>query len=371
LFQEYLLNNGVKENQIQSINLENPDFKSLLNWETLYNHINQKLLPDKKNYIFIDEIQNVEYFQKAADGLFIKKNVDLYLTGSNSQILSGKWATLLSGRYIEIQMLPLSFKEYISAFEDKTDIAAKYASYLETGAFPYLLQLSGDRKQRDDYLRGIYNTIILKDIVEYKKIADVGRLERVVRFMADNIGNLTSIKNVSDAIFADVSSAKEKRIYPQTIETYIDALIDGFIFYKVPRFDIKGKQYLKINDKYYITDIGLRYFLLGSQTNDFGQILENIAYLELLRRGYRIYVGKIGDKEVDFVADSYKGLEYYQVSLTILDKNTLKRELAPLEAIKDHNPKFLLTTDYLPNTSYNGIKHINVFDWLLGSDEVG
>jgi predicted AAA+ superfamily ATPase len=359
LYQAELLKNEVSKNQIQSINLEDTAYSELFDWKKLYDYINKRLVSNKKNYIFIDEIQNVADFEKAADGLFIKKNVDLYLTGSNSKMQSGEWATLLSGRYIEIHMMPLSFKEYHSvAFTG--NIEDTFRNYLENSSFPYALQLDGDRKQIRDYLGGIYNTIVLKDVVENKKIRDVSRLESVIKFMSDNIGNLTSIKKISDTMISDGI-----KMLPLTIENYLDAFRESYILYKASRYDVKGKKLLQTLGKYYLVDIGLRYYLLGNKKADRGHILENIVYLELLRRGYEVYIGKVADKEVDFVVESADGIEYYQVADTVADTKTLERELMPLNAIKDHNPKFLLTRDFEPKTSHNGIKQINIFDWLL------
>ncbi|MDR0822654.1 MAG: ATP-binding protein, partial [Endomicrobium sp.] len=279
LYQDYLLKNGIMPNQIRNINLEDADYRQLLNWENLHDNISKNLLPDKMNYIFLDEIQNVADFQRAADSLFIKKNVDLYLTGSNARMLSGEIATLLSGRYIEIQMLPLSFKEYLSACSDKSNLPEKFKNYLSNSGFPYTLEFNGNRKEINRYLGGIYNTILLKDIVSYKKISDISRLESVIHFMFSNIGNETSINNIRNTMKSD-----GKIIEGQTIENYLDCLIDSFVLYRANRFDIKGKQYLKTNEKYYLVDIGLRNFLLGRENRDEGHILENIVYLELLRR---------------------------------------------------------------------------------------
>jgi predicted AAA+ superfamily ATPase len=359
LYQTELIKSGVHNTQIHSINLEDPAYAELLDWQKLYDYLNERLIPEKQNYIFIDEIQNVTDFEKAADGLFIKKNVDLYLTGSNSKMQSGQWATLLSGRYVEIHMLPLSFKEYHSvAFTG--NIEDTFRNYLENSSFPYSLQLGGDKKQIRDYLGGIYNTIVLKDVVENKKIRDISRLENVIKFISDNVGNLTTIKKISDTMTSDGI-----KILPLTIENYLDAFRNSYILYKISRYDVKGKKLLQTLDKYYLVDIGLRYYLLGDRKADRGHILENIVYLELLRRGYKIYIGKVADKEVDFVVEGVDGTEYYQVADSIADEKNLERELAPLNAIKDHNPKFILTRDFDPKTSHNGIKQLNIFDWLL------
>jgi predicted AAA+ superfamily ATPase len=372
LYQSELLRHGVKPEQIQSINLEEPDYRELLDWEKLYDSINAKLIKNRQNYIFLDEIQNVKDFQRAADGLFIKKNVDLYLTGSNSKMQSGEWATLLSGRYVEIHIFPLSFKEYISAaVTTATSHDKSFANYLEYGSFPFVFNFrnssdnayaSGawDRASIRDYLSGIYSTIVLKDIVENKNIKEAGRLERVIKFMAASVGSETSIKRISDMLVSDGI-----KIQPLTVESYLDAFRDSYILYKADRYDIKGRKLLKTLNKYYMVDMGLRRLLLGSNAVDRGHILENIVYLELLRRGCKVFIGKVDEKEVDFVAEGPDGTEYYQVSETVRGKETLARELAPFLSIRDHNPKFLLTLDYEPQTSHNGIKQINVLDWLL------
>ena len=359
LYQEYLLSNGVSKEQIIRINLEDYKFSNIKTCDDLYNFINLKLLKDKMNYVFIDQVQKIDDFQKAVDGLYIKKNVDLYITGSNSKLLSGELATLLSGRYVEIKMLPLSFKEYIS-YVGETDIERKYVNYITNSSFPYTLKLNSEKEIRM-YLDGLYNTVIVNDIAERKEISDIGMLKDVVKFMFDNIGNLCSSTNV-----ANTMTSNGRKISVPTVEKYLEALVESFVLYKVPRYDIKGKNYLTIGAKYYLSDVGLRYYLLGNKNKDEGNILKNVVYLELLRRGYNIYVGKNDDNEVDFVAINEKGEEYYQVSLTVKDEKTLERELKPLNNINDHNPKYLLTTDFTPYTLHNGIKQINVFDWLLG-----
>ena len=359
IFQDYLLKNNIKKNQIISINFENPDFEDLKDYKSLYKYIEKHLLKDKKNYVFLDEIQNVKDYQKAVDGLYIKENVDLYITGSNAYFLSGELATLLSGRYVEIEMLPLSFKEYLSALPEKTNLPEKYKNYLVKSSFPYTLELE-DENQIRTYLDGIYNSVILKDVIARKNISDVNVLESVVKYMFDNIGNITSVKKISDAL-----TSAGRKISNHTVENYLSALTDSFILYKAGRYDVKGKQYLQTNEKYYLVDIGLRYFLLGSKKADMGRILENIIYLELLRRGYEVYIGKVGTLEVDFVAVKNGDVEYYQVAQTVMHPETLKRELKPLDSIKDHNPKCLLTLDNEPYSSHKGIKQIYALDWLL------
>lgn len=359
LFQDYLLENGIDSTQIIQINLEDGDYRNIRTSEALYNYINEKIITDKINYVFLDEVQQVENFQEAVDWFYVKKNVDLYITGSNAYLLSGELSTLLSGRYVEIKMLPLSFKEYVSAFPENRNTAELYMNYLTNSSFPGTLELTRKQDIRT-YLEGIYNTVLFKDIITRKKISDPAMLESIIAFMFDNIGNLCSSTKIANAM----TSAGRKISVP-TVESYLSALTDSYILYKVGRYDIKGKQYLMTGFKYYVADIGLRYFLLGTKPTDIGHILENIVYLELLRRGYEVYIGKTGDAEVDFIAINSEGQEYYQVAQTVMDESTLKRELSLLDSIKDHNPKYLLTMDYMPLTSYNGIKQINVLEWLL------
>lgn len=360
IFKDYLLKNGIEKEQIIMINFEDADFENLLDRKILYNYLKEKLLPQKMNYIFLDEIQNVNEFQKVVDSLYIRDNVDIYITGSNAYLLSGEIATLLSGRYVEIKMLPLSFTEYISYFPDKTDINRRYRDYLVNSSFPYALELKGNKALINDYLRGIYNTVVLKDIVARRNISDVFMLESVIRFMFDNIGSIVSIKKISDTM-----TSQGRKISTHTVENYLSALCDSYILNKVSRFDIKGKQYLKTGEKYYITDIGLRYMLLGTKVTDYGHILENVVYLELLRRGYEVFIGKVAQTEVDFIATKSGNTEYYQVALSVSNSQTLERELRPLDSISDHNPKYVLTMDEVPEISYKGIKQINAIDWLL------
>lgn len=359
LYQSYLKENGVEEEQIITVNLEDGDYRGIRTSEKLYQYVESKLVKSNKNYVFLDEVQQVENFQEAVDWLYVKKNVDLYITGSNAFLLSGELATLLSGRYVEIKMFPLSFKEYISAYPGNTNTGALYMNYLQNSSFPGALELARKQDIRV-YLEGIYNTILLKDIVTRKKISDPSMLQSVVEFMFDNIGNMYSSTKIANAM-----TSSGRKISVPTVENYLSALCDSFILYKVGRYDIKGKQYLATGAKYYVADIGLRYFILGTKQADMGHILENIVYLELIRRGYEVHIGKVGDAEVDFIAIGAEGEEYYQVSQTVLEEQTLKRELSSLDAIKDHNPKYLLTMDYTPLTSYNGIKQVNVLEWLL------
>lgn len=360
LFKEYLKNNGVNDNQIISLNFEEPDNEHLLNYKDLYLFIKSKLVNDKMNYVFLDEIQHVNSFEKVVDGLFIKPNIDVYITGSNSKFMSGELATLLSGRYVEVKMLPLSFKEYVSAFNNNTTKEELYKNYLYNSSFPYTVSLN-DRDDIYTYLDGIYNTIVMKDIVERAKITDPSKFKSFIKFMFSNIGNTFSAKKI-----ADTMTSMNRKISAPTIENYLEAITQSFLMYEVNRYDIKGKQYLQLMHKYYLSDIGLRYYLLGTKDVDMGHILENVVFLELLRRYRSVYIGKIDSNEIDFVCQNINGdVEYYQVALTVRDKNTLSRELNALDKIHDHNPKYLITMDNDPPISHNGIKQIYALDWLL------
>jgi predicted AAA+ superfamily ATPase len=304
----------------------------------------------------LDEIQNVPQFQKTVDSLFIRDNVDVYITGSNAQMLSGELATLLSGRYIEISILPLSFAEYYELVG--VDQRNAWNSYYRNGGFPYTAAIK-DEDIRRDYLTGIYNTVLLKDIVARKHISDIPLLESVIKFLFDNVGNIVSSKKIADSL-----TSYGRKTTSVTVESYIEALIEAFILYKVGRYDVKGKQHLKSLEKYYLVDVSLRRLLLGDKNADIGHILENIVYLELLRRGYTVSIGKVEDKEIDFIASSGGDIIYYQVAASILDPATFEREIAPLKKVTDHYPKFILSMDELP-MGEDGIKQVNIVDFLL------
>ena len=361
IYQNWLLEQGIEKKQIIAINFEDIDFEELTDYRRLYSYLKERLVPGKVTYIFLDEIQHVEDFPKVVDSLYIKKNVDLYITGSNAYMLSSEIATLISGRYVQIEMLPLSFKEYMESTGSMMDRGVKYTEYLENSSFPYTLELKGQPDEIRDYLEGLYNTIVVKDIVSRKKITDTMMLKSVLRFVFDNIGNPLSSKKI-----ADTMTSAGRKIDTKTVEKYLEALSECYIIYQAKRYNIKGKQYLKTLEKYYVVDIGLRYMLLGSRQMDAGHILENVVYLELLRRGYDVYVGKMDSFEVDFVAQNSKGTRYYQVALSVRDEKTLERELRPLMAIRDHYPKMILTLDDDPEAQYDGIRRINARDWLLG-----
>lgn len=357
IYIEYLKENGIDDNHIISINLESPDYE-FANYKELYNFIKEKMTDDKMYYIFLDEVQNLPEFQKAVDGLYIKKNTDVYITGSSAYLLSGELATLLSGRYIEIKMLPLSFKEYKEYLNEDGD-EKLYLKYINNSSFPYALKLHSE-SDIDTYLDSIYNTIIIKDIATRKKMTDIALLRSLTEFLFSSLGNIMSVKKIADTLVSN-----GRKISVHTVETYLESLTESYIFNKVSRYDIKGKQYLETGEKYYATDVTMRYALLGRKYMDLGHILENVVYLELLRRGYKVYVGKVGENEVDFVAENKEGRCYYQVAYTTREESTLARELDSLQKINDHYPKFILTMDLDPIVDYDGIRKINVLDWLL------
>ncbi len=355
-FQEELLQSGVDARQIVSINFEDIANNPLLEYEALYNHLLSRLTPGEMTYVFLDEVQNVPQFQKAVDSLYIQPNVDVYLTGSNASLLSGELATLLSGRYVEVSMLPLSFAEYHALVGgDRRDA---WAAYFRRGGFPFAATLEDEEVWRD-YLLGIYHTVLLKDIVARKGISDVAVLESVAGFLFDNVGSIVSSKKIADSLTSD-----GRKTNSVTVENYINALQESFILYKAGRYNIKGKQHLKSLEKYYLVDLGLRRMLLGEAAANIGHVLENIIYLELLRRGFQVQIGKVGDMEIDFIASKGSDRRYYQVAASILDPSTFKREIAPLKAVKDNYPKYILTLDELPMAE-DGIHQLNVLDYLL------
>lgn len=362
LFINYLKDIGVSDNQIIKINLEDADY-NFANYKELYDYISKKIDSKKQYYVFLDEVQNVPLFQKAVDSLYIKKNIDVYITGSNAYLLSGELATLLSGRYIEIKMLPLSFKEYLSAFNNKEKSRYEYfLDYMRNGGMPGNIPILKDNpNDLDKYLEGIFTTVVYKDIITRNNITDKMLLESILRFIFDSIGSPISTKKISDTL-----TSKGMLTSNHTVENYISAFIDSFLIYKAERFDVKGKNLLARDYKYYVVDQGLRSYLLGKKADsDMGHILENIVYLELLRRGYKVYVGKVDDLEVDFVAENRDGLKYYQVALSTRDEKVLERELKSLQKTGDHYPKCILTLDMDLETDYEGITKINVIDWLL------
>ena len=365
IFQDYLIESGIAEEQIVSINLEDFDYNALHDPAMLHAYIKERLLPNKMTYVFIDEIQHCTDFPAVIDSLYIRRNVDLYLTGSNAYMLSGEIATLISGRYVEIKMLPLSFREYVLSTGSEDNLPRKYRSYIQGSSFPYALELKDHPSALRDYLEGLYNTIVVKDIASRKKISDTMMLESVTRFVFDNIGCQLSSKKI-----ADTMTSAGRRIDVKTVERYLNGLMESFVIYQARRYNIRGKQHLKTLEKYYAVDIGLRYMLLGTSGTDVGHILENVVYLELLRRGYEVYIGKIDDLEVDFVTVDPRGSCYIQVAASVRDENTLRRELESLKRVPGSYPKVILTLDEDPEADYDGIRRLNVLDWLMGNSDV-
>lgn len=361
LFKQELLASGVKANQIISINFEDLEYEPLQEYHVLHEYIVERLIPDIPMYVFLDEVQHVVQFEKVVGSLFIKPNVDIYITGSNAYFMSSDIATLLTGRYVQVEMLPLSFKEFHSAYSQQNlsdmDI---YNLYIEHSSFPRLVHVEDD-ESIDEYLESILNTVILKDIVTRLKITDVPLLLDIIKYLLANIGSLINPTKIANTL-----TSYGRKTDNKTVEKYLQGLKDGLLIYEVDRFDVKGKALLQRNAKYYVVDSAFRKFLLSRTDSDRGHILENIVYLELVRRGYRVYVGHLQNGEIDFVAKKPHRLEYYQVSYTVMEDTTLRRELSPLEQLDDNYPKYLLTMDVLHKTdNHNGIEQKNVLDWLL------
>ncbi len=370
LYKDYLKKNGVNDAQIVSVNFEELENEWLLDYTALYKYLIQKLQKGQMTYFFLDEIQKVSGFEKVVDSLYVKQDVDLYITGSNSYLLSSELATLLSGRYVEIKMLPFSFKEYAQT-RAESDLENVFAEYMQNGSFPYVTTISDAKEKVGTYIEGIYNTVVVKDIEERqnrkeksgsnRNVNDIALLRNIAKYLASVIGSPVSVKGITDYI---VSSGR--KVSQNTVGDYIEALTEAFIFYPVERYDISGKQLLKQNGKFYIVDLGLRRYLLQKRSYDLGYSIENIVYLELIRRGYTVSVGKVGNLEVDFVAKKGDKVEYIQVSASLTDQTTFDREMSSLVKIKDNYPKMILTLDKFTLGNYEGIEVKNVIDWLLG-----
>lgn len=364
MYRDYLLNNGIIQEQITALNFEDIEYEDLCDYKKLYNYLKERIIENKKNYIFLDEIQHVDQFEKVVDTFFLKENCDVYITGSNAYFMSGDLATLLSGRYVELKILPLSFKEFINGSPDQfksLNVRQIFDIYIENGSFPYTVRFGNNKRQTQEYLRDIYNTVLVNDIVKRLKITNIDNLERITKFLLHNIGNIVSMKKIANTLTSNGKGIDEK-----TVNKYVKGLTDSLLFYEVRRYNIKGKQFLTTNNKYYAVDMGLRSTFVKGEDSDIGHILENIVYLELLRRGYDVFVGESTGNEVDFVAVEGNQTTYYQVAASTLDDRTLKRELSPLKQIEDNYPKILLTLDdVFAEVDYNGIKKTNVLNWLL------
>lgn len=372
MFQDHLLNQGISKEQIVYINFEELENEEFLDYMALYKYIKGRLLDNKMTYIFLDEIQRVADFQKVVDSLYVKENIDIYITGSNAYLLSGELATLLSGRYIEINMLPLSFSEFCEMKGD-TDREKLLAEYMKNGGLPYIAKISDENEKTDMYLEGIYNTIIIKDIEERqkrkendpnkRKITDITLLKNISKFLASSVGSPISIKSIADYITSSGRSVSQA-----TIGDYVAALVEPYIFYQAERYDVLGKQLLKTNQKYYIVDLGIRRYLLPRKRYDLGFSLENLVYFELLRRGYEVNIGKVGNTEIDFVARKNEEITYFQVTASMVEESTFEREMAPLKAINDNYLKMVITLDYFSVGNYDGIKVVNAIEWLLNGE---
>ncbi|MBQ9019830.1 ATP-binding protein [Candidatus Saccharibacteria bacterium] len=365
-FRDELLRKKVKRRQITYLNFEDPENTDILDWREVYQRINDNLLSDQMNYIFLDEVQNIPEFERMVDGLFVKKNVDLYITGSNAYFLSSEIATILSGRYIEIRVLPYSFSEYKEArmlgVEKAYTDEALFEEYVNYGSFPQVADFIRENKQRliNDYLTGIMNTVMIKDVNSRTSTTSPRTATNIMRFMLGNIGNLVSPNNIADTMTAD-----HQAVSRPTVANYLAALSESFLLYPVERFDIRGKKLLRNYGKYYTVDLGLRRTVLGNSFNtDRGMMLENLVYLELLRRGNTVRIGRAGEQEVDFIAIDENGdTSYYQVAYTVREEKTLERELASLRQINDNNPKYLITMD-VEKRDYDGIRQVNALDFF-------
>lgn len=363
LFENHLITSGVDRNHIIRMNFESFEFDEITNYKELHTYINERILdPNKRHYILLDEVQQVSSWERVINSFLVDANVDIFITGSNAYLLSSELSTLLSGRYVEIKMQPLSFKEYLEFLDSDKEMSLpeKFNQYLEYGGLPTIVELLDNPDTIGPFLEGIYNTVLMKDVIERNGVRDAALLESILKFIAANIGSIVSTKKISDYL-----TSSGRKTTSDTIDNYLKMLENAFIIYKANRYDLKGKMFLKTLEKYYIVDIGIRNKLIGLRNTDYGHVLENIVYLELLRRGYEVSIGKIGSLEVDFVASKPNEKIYYQVSATIMDEKTRERELRPLESISDNYPKYILTMDQTVFNDYSGIRVKNIIDFLL------
>lgn len=363
LFENHLVESGVEKDHIIRMNFESFEFDEITNYKELHAYIEDRLISkSKKHYVLLDEVQQVSSWEKAINSFLVDANVDIYITGSNAYLLSSELSTLLSGRYVEIKMQPLSFREYLDFIEpdETTDIHEKFNQYLRFGGLPTVVELLDTPDLIGSFLEGIYNTVLIKDVIERNAVRDAALLESILKYIASNIGSIVSSKKISDYL-----TSNGIKTTSDTIDNYLKMLENAFIIYKANRYDLKGKMFLKTLEKYYIVDMGIRNQLTGLRDTDYGHVLENIIYLELLRRGYEVTIGKVGTLEVDFVATNANEKIYYQVSATIFDEKTRERELRPLELISDNYPKYILTMDRTAFDDYAGIRIKNIIDFLL------
>lgn len=370
LFHQYLIETDVPQTHIIHMNLESLRYRDLTDYLTFYDYISERIPSEGRTYLLFDELQAVEHWEKAIESFRLDYDVDIYIAGSNAYLLSTEFSTLLSGRYVEIRMLPLSFKEFLDFYEFHTDttIEEKFQKYLQFGGMPILREYHFNEARSNQALEGIYSTVILRDILQRSNMTDQNLLQKIVRFLCSNIGSITSPNNIGNVLSSEgvLEKGREKRIAGKTVSKYISLLENAYIFYSVERYDIKGKQLLKTLGKHYIIDLGFRNLLLGYRDADRGHILENIVFLELLRRDYRVYIGKISETEVDFIAERPDDKLYIQVTESMSSAQTRERELRPLQMIPDNYEKIILSMDRSYIQSYEGIKALNLIDWLLG-----
>ena len=366
MFKDYLLNNNIDENNIIHINFESARYDEIKNYKDLYQYVKSRIKKNKV-YLLLDEVQNIEKWEKAINSFKVDFNIDIYITGSNAYLLSSELSTLLSGRYIEIKMYPLSFKEYLKFNNyDNNNLEDKFNEYLKYGGLPAITSIKGNDSLVLSYLNDIYNSIVKKDIVDRNNIKDIALLENIIKYLSNNIGSPVSSTKISDYLNSNKIVEKSNH---QTIDNYLNMLEKSFIMYKANRTDIKSKALLKTLGKYYIADTGIRNIILGFRNIDEGHLLENVVYLELLRRGYKVNIGKTNEYEVDFVAENPHNIKYYQVTQTLANDDVKKREIRSLEMIDDNYEKIILTMDRLVSNDYNGIKIMNIIDWLLKDEK--
>lgn len=369
LFHDYLLNNGIKKENIVHMNLESLKYRDLKDYISFYDYVSNLISKDGKTYLIFDELQAVEHWEKAIESFRLDFDVDIYITGSNAYLLSSEFSTLLSGRYVEIKMLPLSFKEFLDfyTFDSNVSIEDKFQRYLQFGGMPILREYGFNEVRINQALDGIYSTVVLHDILQRNNGVDQNVLQKIMLFLCSNIGSITSPNNIGNVLTHEgqIESKKGVGLIGKTVNKYIELLRNAFIVSTVGRYDVKGKQLLKTLEKNYIVDLGFRNMLLGYRDVDRGHILENVVYLELIRRDYRVYIGKVGDTEIDFIAEKPNEKIYIQVTETLASKETLERELRPLKLVNDNYEKIVLSMDKSYVSSYDGIKTINIIDWLL------
>lgn len=369
LFHQYLKASGVPDSNIIHMNLESLRYRNLTNYLEFYDYVSSRIPAAGKTYLIFDELQTIQHWEKAVESFRLDFDVDIYITGSNAYLLSTEFSTLLSGRYVEIRMLPLSFKEFLAFYQFESAITPeeKFQKYLQFGGMPILREYHFNEARSNQALEGIYSTVVLRDILQRNNQADQNTLQKIMLFLCSNIGSMTSPNSIGNVLSheGDLEHGKGKNIAGKTVDRYISMLHNAFIFYSVGRYDVKGKQLLKTLEKNYIIDMGFRNMLLGYRNADRGHIIENIVFLELLRRDYRIYIGKIGDLEVDFIAERPDNKLYIQVTESMQSEETRERELRPLRMISDNYEKIVLSMDRNFIRSYDGIKALNIIDWLL------